>query len=448
MKRGIGALGSIVPTLVGVWVGMGWMMAQSLGIQSAVELRLPTEEGRVHRWEVSRDLVTWKPVETGILGDGRPLTRWRQVTGMGPEYFRMSTDEPLDLAALLEPIRVARKVPALAAVVMQSNRVVAMGAVGVRRTGTDVAVTLGDRWHHGSLTKSMTATLAAILVQEGRLTWQSTVGGVLGDAVPGMHADWRGVTLDQLLRHRGGAPDQAYLTSRGYWAQMWDHKGTPEQQRLYCLRSVTTNAPQVSPGTSYVYSNAGYVFAGMMLEKVMGKAWEDLMVERLFAPLGMETAGFGVPARPRFLDQPWGHRWTGGLPSAVFPGNDADNPSGLGPAGTVHCSLLDLGKYAMFHAREGRGEEDPLVTPESFEALHIPKAGETYAYGWGQAQRVWAGGRVHSHTGSNVQWYSNLWVAPMKDGAIIAITNIGDNTGSVAAQTTDEVVGKLVGYLK
>jgi hypothetical protein len=61
---------------------------------------------------------------------------------------------------------------------------------------------------------------------------------------------------------------------------------------------------------------------------------------------------------------------------------------------------------------------------------------------------AWAGGRVISHAGSNVQWYSNLWVAPIKEGAIVVLTNIGDNVGSVARQTTDDVVVQLLKYME
>ena len=53
-----------------------------------------------------------------------------------------------------------------------------------------------------------------------------------------------------------------------------------------------------------------------------------------------------------------------------------------------------------------------------------------------------------SHAGSNVQWYSNLWVAPIKEGAIVVLTNIGDNVGSVARQTTDDVVVQLLKYME
>jgi CubicO group peptidase (beta-lactamase class C family) len=288
----------------------------------------------------------------------------------------------------------------------------------------------------------MTATLAGLLVQEGLVAWTNTLAGAFPDRAGRMHHRWRGVTLSQLLRHRAGAPDSDWLASRGIWDRLWNHPGTAAEQRSYWLDAVTTHAPQTTPDTSYTYSNTGYVLAGLMLEAATGRAWEELVRERLFRPLGMQSAGFGVPATPGHIDQPWGHQWSGGRPTPIQPGHGADNPAGLGPAGTVHCSLPDLMKYVAFHAAEGR--DGGLLTAETFLALHTPRPGESYALGWNVTTRPWAGGRVLNHTGSNLQWYTTAWIAPLKEAALVAVTNIGDNTGSTAASTTDAAVAELI----
>ena len=91
---------------------------------------------------------------------------------------------PLD--AELEPVRAKHGLPALAAAVVKDGAIVTAGAVGVRVHGTDIKVTIDDRFHLGSDTKAMTATLAAMLVEEGKLRWDSTIGEVLGADVPGI----------------------------------------------------------------------------------------------------------------------------------------------------------------------------------------------------------------------------------------------------------------------
>ena len=112
--------------------------------------------------------------------------------------------EPLD--AVLEPVRAEHALPALAAAVVKAGVIVAAGAVGERALGSGVPVTLDDRFHIGSDTKAMTATLAAMLVEEGRLRWESTVGETIGAAFPGMAPELAAVTLGELLSHSSGIP--------------------------------------------------------------------------------------------------------------------------------------------------------------------------------------------------------------------------------------------------
>lgn len=86
-----------------------------------------------------------------------------------------SPASPADLATTLEPLRASGKLPALAAAVIIDGHLAAIGAVGVRQLGSPTLVNVHDRFHLGSDTKAMTATLAAMLVEEGRIKWQTTV---------------------------------------------------------------------------------------------------------------------------------------------------------------------------------------------------------------------------------------------------------------------------------
>jgi CubicO group peptidase (beta-lactamase class C family) len=110
------------------------------------------------------------------------------------------------LDAELAPVRAKHGLPALAAAVVKDGSIVAAGAVGVRVHGIDIKVTIDDRFHLGSDTKAMTATLVAMLVEEGKLRWDLTIGEVLGGDVPGMNPQLAAVTLEQLLSHSGGIP--------------------------------------------------------------------------------------------------------------------------------------------------------------------------------------------------------------------------------------------------
>jgi CubicO group peptidase (beta-lactamase class C family) len=314
------------------------------------------------------------------------------------------------------------------------GRIVEIGAAGVRRAGSNEKVSIDDRWHIGSCTKSMTATLAAMLIEDGRLRWETTVGETLKNT-PKLAAGWQEVTLEQLLQHRGGAPEQP---PRDLWAAAGKHSGTPLQQRRDFVSGLLRTAPESKPGERYNYSNQGYSIAGVMIEKVTGRPWEDLIRERLFKPLGMKSAGFGAPS---MRGQPLGHEGKRPPLRPKEPGPGDDNPAAIGPAGTVHCSIADFARYAAWHAERGRGEK-ALLKPESFTRLHQPASGGDYASGWSVAERPWAGGKALTQTGSNTMWYAVIWVAPEKRAAFVATTNAASDTAFAAC---DEAIAHLIG---
>ena len=274
--------------------------------------------------------------------------------------------ESPEFRAKIDVIRRDNRLPALAAAAVLNGEITDLAATGVRKTGTDSEVTIDDKWHLGSCTKSMTATVAAMLVEQRKILWETTVGEVFSELDGVMDDEWKGVTLEQLLTHRGGAPGHP---PDDVWMRAWQRQGTPTEQRLKFLGGLITRRPEATPGTKFIYSNQGYAIAGAMLERRTGMSWEELMRTMLFEPLAMHSAGFGAPGTEDDMDQPWGHTGSARRPEPVPPGPEADNPPAIGPAGTVHCSIADLARYCAFHASEGR-DGSMLLQPESFKKLH------------------------------------------------------------------------------
>lgn len=291
-----------------------------------------------------------------------------------------------DVSVLLAPIIQKRDVPGMAAAVVQSGETVALGVAGVRTRGKGDKIAAADRFHIGSDTKAITAMLCGILVDEGKLKWGQNLGETFPELKKSMHGQYLAVTLEQILTHRGGAPGA--LEKDALWGQLWQHQGTPTSARRLLLQGVTSKLPEAPPGTKFIYSNAGFSIAGHMAEKVTGKAWEDLVRDKIFRPLGMTTAGFGAPGTTAKNDQPRGHKADG---TPVEPGPAADNPVAIGPAGIVHCSL---GDWAKFVAANLPSAKTKLVKPKTLEKLHTPVSGDPkYAMGWIIADnQPWAGG--------------------------------------------------------
>lgn len=395
-----------------------------LDFDLAGKAEFTAEPGVLYQPMASTDLLNWSPLGGWVWGEGQT----HEVIAPLPassSFYRVDSNAVVDLDSQLEVLRTQQQLPALAVVVIQNGRVSAAGATGTRRFGIDAPVTLQDEWHHGSLTKSMTATLAALLVEEGLIDWTTTLGEVFPGKVSSMAAGWSGVTLKHLLSNSGGAPGD--LNTDGIWTTLWNFNGTPEQGRLLLLDEVTTRPLRFSPGAGYEYSNAGFSLAGLMLETLAGKPWEALMEERLFSLLGMKSGGFGVPATPRHIDHPIGHSGNASNPQIWDPGTSADNPPAIGPSATVHATIIDFARYVQAHLRGARGDGDSPLTQSSWDTLHSRAYGYDYALGWNVLNRSWAGGDALHHTGSNTQWFTNVWIAPEVNWACIVCTNFGGN---------------------
>lgn len=346
--------------------------------------------------------------------------------------------QPADVSQDLAPLLKEHKVPALAVLVLRGDAVVASGIAGVRAEGRNEPATLEDLWHLGSCTKSMTATMLATFVESGKLSWSSTIGEMLPDVQP-MDPAWKDVTLGQLLAHRAGVP--ADLNKDGLWGRLWNHAGTPREQRATLVAALLAEPPLSAPGEKYLYANAGFTIAAAMAERIADKPWEELMQERLFGPLGITTAGFGAPGEPEVWSQPRGHD-AQGKPVEPGPNHAGDNPAAIGPGGTVHMSLEDWGRYISLHLAGEMGTSK-LLKPETLRAMHRPYEadGSNYGWGWSFTTRPWAGGRTITHSGSNTLWMAVVWIAPEKDMAALVVCNRGGQQG---AKACDAAVGEMV----
>jgi CubicO group peptidase (beta-lactamase class C family) len=349
-----------------------------------------------------------------------------------PQEPPQSTGLETRINEVLEPIRQKHQVPALAGAIVTGKGLVARGVVGVRKAGIEIPATVEDKWHLGSDTKAMTATLIGVLVEQGKVKWETTIEQVFPDIAAELQPELRGVTLLHLLSHRAGLPANIL------WIAMSKPGMSVSQQRLECVRMLAKIKLLSAPGTTFLYSNLGYVIAGTMAEKTMSSNWEDLITQLIFEPLGMKSVGFGGMGTPGEIDQPWGH----GADGKPVPGNGpaVDNPPVLGPAGTVHCTLADWAKFVSDHLRGERGEK-ALLKPETYKRLDTPPFGGEYALGWLAVEREWGGGTVLTHAGSNTMNHAVVWLAPKLGFAVLVTTNQG---GPAAGKACDEAAGALI----
>lgn len=357
------------------------------------------------------------------------------------------------LDALLTPYLSTHQMPALAAAVVKDGRVIAAGTVGTRRAGAQIPVTLNDRFHLGSDTKAFTALLAAMLVEEGKLRWDSTLGEVFPELAGSMHPDVRPLTLQQLLSHSSGMAGDNERAEELVKRSLTQASGNLDEMR-YCFVSQWLREPLANrPGTALAYSNMGYVTVGTMAERVSGRTWEELIMDRIFLPLGLTTAGFGPQASLGKTDAPLGHEVRDGNLKAMLAGPNGDNPIVVGPAGTVHMSLLDFAAWAAWNA--GQGKRGPtLVRPETLKKLHAPviampvkkdaapgtPSRGRYGLGWGEVDYDRASRPLLYHGGSNNKNLAHILLDPLADFGMVLLANTGSQDANLAFNLLEEAL--------
>lgn len=338
------------------------------------------------------------------------------------------------LANLITGQRKEKDLVGLAAMVMIDGQIEAAATHGERMIRSGVPLEIGDRWHLGGITKSLTATMIARLIESGQMQWSDTIGEIFSEA--SVHEDWKPVTLRQLLTDTAGAP-------KNFPKEVWHQRpalGTEcMEARREAVLNVITEKPARPPGKKYVYSSVGYTIAGAMAEKITGDTWKDLMKREVFDPFELSEAGFGPPkstdpsTTEPGLEQPRGHHVYLSEKFKFLVDSKKDNTPIIGPAGTVHMSLSDLCTYATEHLRGELGEGNQL-SAETYQLLHAPEL-SYYAYGWIKKEpSKEIPHTVYWHNGSNTLWYALVAFIPEKNMVVAITSNDGDiKKGEAAA---------------
>jgi CubicO group peptidase (beta-lactamase class C family) len=376
----------------------------------------------------------------GIWLQGRPTSA--QVTTGAVPAARPTAQQ---LHRILDSVRTAVNLPALAGAIVTPDSVLLFDAVGVRRAGGTAPVTPGDLFSIGSDSKSMTAGWIALQVDAGRIKWTTTIAEVFPAFANDLRPEYRNVTLLELLSHQSGFPDDASTGTcsplRPVPAGCGFEDGPPRAARRRVV-AWAIRQPAVAKRGTYSYSSVGYVIAAAMVEERLDEDFESSIVTRLFAPLGMTTVGFGAAATPGTEDQPWGHLpLRGGGFRAIPPGPFADLPAIYDVSGTAHMSVHDWGLWVRTVLRAEAGLPSPW-RPETARRLTSPAVKidsiSGYALGWSVTPGTWHGRFIRGlgHAGSNGMNYAVISVNPELGLGVILVANEGGLAAKEAVTRT------------
>lgn len=277
-------------------------------------------------------------------------------------------------------------------------------ASGVVNVATGVAATTDAVFQLGSISKVYTATLIARLVQDGRLTLDTAVR----DIVPEFHLATPGaadpITVRQLLSHTSGVDADFYRdTGRG------DD----------CLARYVEQCAEIDlvhpVGEAMSYSNAGYVVAGRIAERVAGVTWDAALAHWVLDPLGVTHSGTLPEGMLRFRAAV-GHD---GQPRV--PVERLVMPRSIGPAGGVWASAADVVELARLHLA------DPTLEWLREPQADVPDEGRPIRRALGWIQYDWDGREVFGHDGETIGQYAFLRIVPDRQVAVALLTNAYSN---------------------
>ena len=303
-------------------------------------------------------------------------------------------------------------------------------AAGLRRLGGADAVRRNDLFLIGSTTKAMTAQVAARLVERGVIDWTTTLAQALPGLAPSMRGAYRGVTLEQLLAHRGGlvafdrGSDMAlFLDYLGKDAAS-PPAGLAARQRAFAAWVLSQASPDgVVPGQDFLYSNAGYALVAMMLEARAGRVFSELAARELNQALGVDLCW--LPADEAAKDRPSGHAGPPGQLAVLTPEDGARARwfEVLHPAGRDAAVTPDgYARWLRWHLLALQDRPTPL-TRGYVQRLRALAGGaeDDYALGW-YGLRV-EGRPVLGHDGVTAGFCSVAAVDGAGQRAAFAFTN-------------------------
>ncbi len=326
-----------------------------------------------------------------------------------------------DLTALADAVRKDSESPAMGiAMIRDGHPEVAVS--GARRLGEPAPVKPDDIWSVGSIGKPLCSTLIGKLIEQGKLRWDMT----LAEALPGvpMKPAYRKVTLDQVMHHRGGIPEDPGMRLPEVKRIVGNAK-TPYDIRTNYVKDILSRDPISPPDTHFAYSNAGYALLSRVVERATGKPYEEALRAMLFGPLGLKHSYIGADTYPK--EMPSGHvPGPNGMQPVHFTGPIESMFAGAG--GGIYMSVGDLAKFGEMHMN-GLNGKDGFLKANTVQRLHRGVSeggpgGRLYACGWG-VENYRGIETLHGHNGSNGTFRAQLAIFPKSHLVVVAIVNSG-----------------------
>lgn len=331
-----------------------------------------------------------------------------------------------DINAIFAPLTDANS-PGVAVLVRRNGRTLFARGYGARDLRTLARIDTKTNFRLASCTKQFTAMAIMLLVHDGRLRYDQR----LTDIFPAFPAYGQAITVRHLLTHTAGLPDYEDLMKGDAWTPAHQIQ---DDEVLALLKQQP--AGKFAPGTSWAYSNSGYVVLGMIVAKVSGKPFGQFLHQRIFQPLHMNHTLVYLKGKNRVPNRAYGHTQAG---DHCVETDQSATSATLGDGG-VYSNLEDLAKWDRAlesHALQTEAEMRSALTavrlndgsPPKWPAdlnsdnLH-PGMPVSYGFGWfldpfEDRPHMW-------HTGSTMGFRSDIERFTTEKLTIVVLCNRTD----------------------
>ena len=321
-----------------------------------------------------------------------------------------------EFTAAVQKVLDDTRVPGAGLALVRLDGVEWAGGVGYADRDAKTPVTADTHFRAGSISKTFVAGALVQLYEDGELDIDAPIVELASDL--DIDNAWMisdPVRLIHVLQHTAGFDDM-------HFNEMYNLSDPPDMPLAEVLRrNPSSRVVRWKPGTRMSYSNPGYGIAGHILEKLTGQKYEDRIAEHIFKPVGMTSSSFYLrPEDEAVLAK--GYASPDGPPVPYYQ-------IYLRPAGNLHTTASDLGKFVHLLLNWGETMEDLVIDPEYLSNMEHPRttlasaAGLRSGYGTGIGSLFVEGFPMLGHGGGIEGFLSQYAYSTSRDVGFVVLLN-------------------------
>jgi len=339
-----------------------------------------------------------------------------------------------EIDSVVENVLDTFKVPGVAVGIIVDGKILMARGYGYRDLDQKLPVTENTLFGIGSCTKAFTAFILGQLVEEGKIKWDDPVVKYIPELSLMDTYATSSLTIRDIIAHRSGLPRHDFI---------WFTSQFTKNDVVKALKHLEPSRPLRE---KFEYNNLMYAVAGLIIEKITGQSWEEVVTARIFLPIGMTNSNSSDKEAQESSNYSMPYDALEGK-TRVVPFQHLD---AIAPAVSIYSNVSDMLKWLQLHLSEGK-----LVKKETLEELHtlqmpLPvgafphKKIYEFGYGLGWFTGMYRGNYYLNHKGQIDGFISQISLLPEKQIGVIVLTNSSACGSSIVTSITHTIIDKLL----